>query len=184
MAWAVILGLIAAMAAIMRWWEGRVWWCEAGDYAIWAGDIWSRHCSQHVFDPYSITHFSHGPIFWWCLSRLRWRFEWKLCIAVALAVGWEILENSPFIIDRYRESTMSLDYLGDSVVNATGDVLSCIIGFYFARAVGWKIALATFILTELVLLVVMRDNLTINVIMLIYPIEALKQWQTAGHLPA
>jgi len=150
----------------------------------WITNVWSSHCSQHLSDPYSLTHLSHGLIFYTVLAFAASRLSvaWRLCIAVAVAGGWEVLENSPFIINRYRDSTMSLEYMGDSVVNALGDVLSCILGFYLARALGlWK-TVALFVVLELALLFLMRDNLTLNVIMLLYPVEAIKEWQTAGHV--
>jgi len=141
--------------------------------------------SQHLFDPYSITHVSHGLIFYgvlWLVAR-RMKMGWRFCIAIAIAAAWEILENSPFIINRYRNVTMSLEYLGDSVINALGDVASCGIGFVLARWMGWRWALALFVATEVLLLVLIKDNLTLNVIMLVWPLQAIKDWQMVGHAP-
>ena len=164
-----------------------MWWCDEGDWAFWIGDVWTPHCSQHWADPYTITHMSHGLIFWtvlwfWAKWFPKWSvpMRWRLCVAVGIAAAWEVLENSAFIINRYRTVTMSLDYMGDSVANAIGDVIACGIGFVFAKWAGWKWAMAVFVLTEVALLLVMRDNLTLNVIMLIWPIEAIKQWQSPG----
>jgi hypothetical protein len=91
--------------------------------------------------------------------------------------GWEILENSPIIIDRYRSATASLGYNGDSIVNSTGDLLSCAVGYALAQRIGWKWSIGLFVVIELVMLLMIRDNLTLNVIMLLYPIEAIKRWQ-------
>ena len=187
--WIVVVAMLAVTAAALRW-EGRVWWCERGDSAFWISDVWTAHCSQHWADPYTITHFSHGLIFWtvlyfWSKWVPKWSvsMRWRLCVAIAIAAAWEIVENSEFIIDRYRTVTMSLDYMGDSVANAVGDVIACGLGFVFARWAGWKWAMGVFAATEVILLFVMRDNLTLNVIMLLWPIEAIKQWQSAGQLP-
>lgn len=184
--WAAVAALLGITALVLRW-QGRVWWCEEGDSAFWISDVWTSHCSQHWADPYTITHVSHGLIFWtvmwfWAGWMPRWAppVRWRLPIGVAVAAAWEIVENTEFVINRYRTVTMSLDYMGDSVANAVGDVIACGLGVLIARAIGWKWAMGLFVLTEIALLFVMRDNLTLNVIMLFWPIEAIKQWQTPG----
>ena len=199
--WIVSVLAVLTMIVGMRL-EGRVWWCACGGWEIWKSDVWSSHCSQHVVDPYSITHLSHGLLIWCGLAVLldgTWvrRFgpradamragaaqklptAWRVTGAVLFATAWELLENSPMIIDRYRSVTMSLDYMGDSVVNAVGDVACCTVGMFVARRLGVVRTLLFFAATELVLLWLIRDNLTLNVIMLLAPIEAIKQWQTQG----
>jgi hypothetical protein len=180
--WLVAAVLVAATVAALHA-EGRRWWCACGEPWPWITNVWTPHCSQHVADPYSLTHVSHGLIFYGVLvwAWPKGRFGWRLVIAVAFAAGWEVLENSPLIISRYRESTMSLDYLGDSVANAVGDIASCAIGFVLAQRLGLVRSIVLFAATELGLLWLMRDNLTLNVLMLIYPVEAVKHWQTVGH---
>ena len=182
--WAVTGLTLLATVIAMRF-EGRVWWCEQGDWWPWIGDVWTPHCSQHLLDPYSITHASHGLIFYWALWPLRGKLSlpWRFCIAIAIAAVWEVVENSAFIVDRYRQATMSLDYLGDSVVNSLGDILSCAAGFFIARALGLLWTIVLFAVTEVGLLLLIRDNLTLNVIMLISPVEAIKEWQSEGHQP-
>lgn len=188
--WASVTAIVATMVAAMRW-QGRVWISTSGKVSLWHGDVWSSECSQQVFDPYSLTHVSHGFIFagiawlvWMGLGRRTgWTWlgdtRWHMVATMAAAAGWEILENSPMIIERYRTATMSLDYLGDSVLNSVGDLLSCAIGFFVARWIGlWKTVLV-FAIVELVLLWCIRDNLTLNVLMLIRPIEGLREWQSA-----
>jgi hypothetical protein len=181
-AWLVIAAMLVATTVALRS-EGRRWWCECGHPWPWITDVWSSHCSQHLLDPYSLTHVSHGLIFWTVLALMARRVPvpWRLCIAVALASAWEVVENSSFIIDRYREETMSQDYLGDSVANSLGDILSCVAGFFAARWLGWRWTVALFLTTELALLGLIRDNLTLNVIMLVWPIKAIKAWQSVGH---
>jgi hypothetical protein len=189
--WIVIALLAVGMVVAMKA-QGRVWFSTTGLVTLWHGDVWSSECSQQFFDPYSITHMSHGLIFavffGWvgrlAATRLGWawagNWRWQLAASVATAALWEGVENSSFIIERYRTVTMSLEYMGDSVFNAVGDVVSCVIGFFVARWLGvWKTA-ALFVATELLLLWFIRDNLTLNVIMLIKPVEAIKTWQSAG----
>jgi hypothetical protein len=174
-------GLLAVTAGALRF-EGRRWWCAQGDLSPWFSNVWSSHCSQHLFDPYSLTHISHGLIFYFFFALVapRLALPWRLVLSLSIAAAWEVLENSSFVVNRYREATMSYDYLGDSVTNSLGDIASCSIGFVAARVLGpWR-SLALFAATELLLLWLIRDNLTLNVIMLVHPIEAVKQWQSAG----
>src|SRR5437588_3999582 len=128
--WLVSASTILAMIGLLRL-EGRRWFCACGQIRVWIGDVWTSHCSQHLLDPYSLTHISHGLILCGVLGLIARSLSpaWRLSIAVAVAAGWEVLENSPMIINRYRAATMSLDYLGDSVVNSVGDVLCCAAGF-------------------------------------------------------
>ena len=106
---------------------------------------------------------------------------WQLWLAVTIEAAWEILENSEFVIRRYREQTASLGYFGDTIVNSLGDILVCGLGFMLAHRLGFRRAFALFVLTEVTLALWIRDNLTLNVLMLIYPIEAVKEWQAGGH---
>jgi len=170
---------ILAMTIFQLHRQGRIVWCACGHWNVWAGDIWSAHNSQHVFDPYSFTHVLHGMIFYGALTWLwpRLPLAWRLTSTVFLEALWEILENSQFIIRRYREATIGLGYEGDSIVNSIADIVCCGIGFMLARYLGWRRSVILFVVTELVLLVWIRDNLTLNVLMLTCPIEAIKSWQ-------
>ena len=159
--------------------QGRLWWCECGQWALWAGDVASRHCSQHPFDPYAFTHILHGVLLWWGLMivapTLKW--EWKLWWCIAIEGLWEIIENTPFVIDRYRDQTAALGYEGDTIVNALGDILACAVGFYAAYRLGVRKSIVLFVVMELILLAWIRDNLTLNVLMLFWPVEGIKEWQ-------
>lgn len=191
-AWAAASAIFIAMIALLRF-EGRIWFSKTGRIALWHGDVWSSECSQQLFDPYSFTHVSHGLIFAGAFAvigallslRIGWRsaglVRWQLVASIAVAAAWEVAENSRTVIDRYRTATMSLDYLGDSVFNSVGDVVSCVIGFVVARRLGLWRSLAVFTAVEFVLLWLIRDNLTLNVIMLVRPIDAIRQWQSVGH---
>lgn len=173
---------ILLLTVVMLKLEGRVWWCQAGDLVPWSWDIWSRHSSQHFIDPYSFTHMLHGVLWFWLISLVfrKMPTSWMYVLAVTIECCWEMIENSPYIIERYRTVTISLDYFGDSVINSISDVLFCSLGFYLAYKLRFWRALIWFVATELLLLFFVHDNLTINIIMLIYPVEWIKHWQM-GH---
>ncbi|MBE7515313.1 MAG: DUF2585 family protein [Chloracidobacterium sp.] len=173
--------VIAATALFLNF-QGRVWWCQAGDLSPWAWDIWSTHNSQHLLDPYSFTHILHGVFEYWMLLLLfpNLPAKWRLVIAVAIEAAWEALENSSFIINRYRTATLSLDYFGDSIINSISDIVCCGLGFVIASKLRFRRSLLFFIVTEITLTLTIRDSLILNVIMLLYPIDAIKVWQMAG----
>lgn len=174
----VLAGIIVATALVLRS-EGRLWTCACGQIYIWAGDVWSAHNSQHLFDPYSFTHILHGFLFFWALNLVARRLwpVWQLTLAVLLESAWEIIENASFIIDRYRTATISIGYSGDTVINSVGDIIVCGLGFWLARYLGVRLSIVVFFITELVLLVWIRDSLILNIIMLLYPVDAIKAWQ-------
>jgi hypothetical protein len=181
LAWpAVALLLIAAVVTLRA--LGRVWWCACRTPTPFSTEVASSHNSQHLFDAYSFSHLLHGILFFWCLRLLApgLAVGWRVFLATAVEAGWEILENTPMVIDRYRTATASLGYSGDSVVNSTGDVLSCAAGLLLARLVGWKWAAGAFVAVELSMLYLIRDNLTLNVLMLLWPLDAVRQWQSGG----
>lgn len=164
---------------------GRPPICRCGYVALWHGSVQSSGNSQHIADWYSPSHFTHGLIMYfvaWLVWR-KWRLlggkpaRWALPIAVAVEAVWEVIENTPMIIDRYRAVTVSWGYSGDSIVNSASDVCWMILGFVFAsRAPPW-LSVAVALTLELLTLWTIRDNLTLNVVMLAWPIEAVRQWQ-------
>lgn len=191
---AMVVVFIATLLALRA--MGRVVQCACGTIQPIVLDAWSSHTSQHLLDPYSPSHFSHGLIFYFVLgyalrllprsrpdtlSPPRWRdslrITWPFVLAMLLEAAWEIFENTPFVIDRYRSVTASLDYSGDSVINSFGDMLSCFLGYAVARRLGLFKTTLLFLALELATLAWIRDNLTLNVVMLIHPIDAVKQWQ-------
>jgi len=177
----VFVGTLALLAAIELA-MGRSFFGPDGKFGFWEGNIWSSENSQRFADPYSFSHIVHGILFYgflWLVTRklpVRYRF----LIALAIEAGWEILENSPLIINRYREATISLGYVGDSVFNSMSDALMMALGFLFAWRARLWIVVAAVIVMEVGCALWVRDDLTLNVIMLVHPVEAIKQWQLAG----
>ena len=172
---------ISATAVLALYRQGRVWWCKFGDYAVYVNDAWnSSHTSQHLFDPYTFTHVLHGVLFYWLTRLLPIRVSdgWRLVIAILAEAAWEVFENSNFIIEKYRENTASLDYFGDSIANSLGDLAASALGFWIAQKLGWLRSILFFVAVEIVLLLWIRDGLLLNILMLIYPIDAIKAWQT------
>src|SRR5262249_44059910 len=124
-----IISIFVLLALQLRF-QGRVWWCACGELNPWSGNIHSRHNSQHLFDPYSLTHISHGIVLCQLLGLIGSKrpVAWRLAIAALIESLWEVLENTSFVIERYRTATISLDYYGDSIANSLGDVFVCLIG--------------------------------------------------------
>jgi len=176
-----ILGVFV-LTAILELAMGRTFFGPDGRFGLWEGDIWSAGNSQRFADPYSFSHIGHGLLFFaflWVVAR-KLPVRHRLLIAVLLEAGWEILENSPVIINRYRAATIATGYSGDSVFNSMSDILMMGLGFLLASKVRpWQSA-AILLAMELGCLIAVRDNLTLNVIMLIYPLQAIKAWQLAG----
>jgi len=173
-----ILALTAAIELLM----GRSFRGPDGKFGLWESNIWSSENSQRFADPYSFSHIVHGILFYaglWLVAR-KLPVRHRLLIALAIEAGWEILENSPLIINRYREATISLGYVGDSVFNSLSDILMMTLGFLFAWRVKPWAGIVAVIAMEVGCAIWVRDNLTLNVIMLIHPIDAIKHWQMAG----
>jgi hypothetical protein len=158
------------------------WICTCGTVKLWYSGLNTSQDSQHLTDWYSWTHIEHGLLFYfalWLVAR-RMPLSWRFLLATGVEVSWEIVENSPWIIDRYRTETISLNYFGDSIVNSVGDVLSMMLGFLMAVRLPTWFGVAFVVAVEVALAVLIHDNLTLNVIMLLFPIEALRQWQAGA----
>ena len=174
----IVLALVAAQAAIL-FAMGRVPMCTCGTIKLWQGAIMSPETSQQIFDWYTFSHLIHGFALYgliWLLAP-RASVALRLVVAVVVECGWEITENTDMIIDRYRADTISLNYRGDSIINSVSDTLTMILGFGLAAWLPVRFVVAFAIVLEAVAGYAIRDNLTLNIIMLIYPFEAIRAWQ-------
>ena len=173
--------LITLAAAAILWLMGRPAICTCGDIDLWVNSASSARTSQMLADWYSLSHVIHGILFYGLLALVmrRSKPEARLTIAVLIEAAWELIENSPVIIDRYREATVAIGYTGDSILNSVSDIAMMVVGFGLARRLPVWGSVALVIILELLALAIIRDNLTLNVWMLLAPSDAIRAWQAA-----
>jgi hypothetical protein len=168
--WGWVAGIAILMAMTLLW-LGRTPICTCGYVKLWHGQVMSSENSQHLLDWYTPSHILHGLAFYFGLRYLAPRLSvgWRLVIASVIEAGWEVVENTSWIIDRYRGETAALDYFGDSIINSSADFAAMV-------APVW-VSVALFIAAEVIVGYIIRDGLMLNIIMLLWPLEAIKQWQ-------
>ena len=195
--WPTILATATILAAVgfIEFHNGRSPLGPDGHFGWWDGNVWGSENSQRVADAYSFSHIIHGILFYgflWLIVRLlpprgraflreKFPLRYRLIAALVIEAGWELLENSPLIINRYREATIAQGYVGDSVLNSVCDIVMVIIGFGIARFSKVWVTIVLIIALEVGCLFWIRDNLTLNVLMLVHPSEQIKIWQSEGH---
>ena len=174
--------VIAAAASLYV--MGRVPICTCGYVKAWHGVVFSAENSQHLSDWYTFSHIIHGFGFYWLAWLAGRRFGWSLgvrfLIAIVVEASWEVLENTPMVIDRYRATTIALDYYGDSILNSVADIGAMALGFMLAARLPVAVTIALTLLMELGVGWMIRDNLLLNIIQLVYPMEFILRWQQGG----
>jgi hypothetical protein len=175
---AVVLGIMVVQALVLHL-MGRVWICSCGTVRMWVGDIWSPELSQQLFDWYTPSHIVHGILFYGLLRLVlpRAPVPMRLLIAVGIEVSWEIAENSPWVIEAYRQQALAAGYTGDSILNSLLDTVAMMTGFAIARLVPWQATVALVLALEIGVGALVRDNLTLNVLNFVHRFPAIEAWQ-------
>ena len=177
--WLLACAAIVMLQVVIMYWMGRIPICECGYVKLFEPVATGPGNSQHLADWYTPSHIIHGFLFYGLahLVLRRRPIAARMLLALVIEVGWELLENSPIIIDRYRTATISLDYYGDSILNSVADVAAMMLGFWLAARAPIAVTIALFLVFEAFVGYMIRDNLLLNILMLVYPVEWIRAWQ-------
>ena len=172
------IGLIALQALVL-YLLGQPAICECGTIKLWVDNALSSDMSQHLFDWYTFSHIIHGFIFYavLTLSFPRMSMGTRLLFAMGIEIAWEIAENTPWVINAYREQALAQGYVGDSIINSVLDTFAMMFGFFFARRMPIAVTIGLAVLFEVAVALVIRDNLTLNVLNFIYQFDFISEWQ-------
>jgi hypothetical protein len=177
----LIVAGIVLVAGLALYLMGHPLICKCGYVKLWHFDVVSAENSQHLIDWYTASHLIHGFLFYWALWLLSrfvpLSFAMRLILAVAIEATWEVVENTDFVINHYREMTISLDYYGDSVINSVADILVMMLGYFMASRLPVWLTVTIAIALELFVGAMIRDNLTLNVLSFVWPLDAVLEWQ-------
>ncbi len=178
----LLVALFIVLQAVALYLMGHPLICTCGVVTLWHGDVFSPQTSQQISDWYTFGHVNHGILFyglaWWGMRRAS--FNWRSLAVAFTGLVWEVGENTPFVINRFRAVTMSLDYYGDSAINSVFDSLFMMVGVILARRLPVWVSVAVVLGSEVLTTAIVRDGLALNTLMLLTPIEAIKQWQLSG----
>jgi hypothetical protein len=181
----LVAALITLAGLVWLYLAGRNLICPCGTVKLWDGWPAPGESSQHLFDWYSLSHVIHGILFYgllWLVAR-RLSFGWRLALATALEVVWEVVENSATVIEHYRSNTVSVDYNGDSIVNVLADIVAMWLGFWLARVFPVWLSVVTILVLEIVALMAVRDGLALNILSFVWPMDAIIEWQAGAYAP-
>jgi len=172
--------VLLALQALVLYLLGQPFICECGFIKLWESDVLSSGMSQHLFDWYTFSHIIHGFVFFGVLRLLfpRMSLGTKLMLAMGIEIGWEIAENTPWVINAYREQALAQGYVGDSILNSLLDTVSMMLGFFLAFRLPVSLTVFLAVLFEVAVGYVIRDNLTLNVLNFIYQFEFIHDWQS------
>jgi len=173
----IIVILCFLLLTVFLYQAGQPWWCAKADLIPWSWDTYGPHNSQHLIDPYSFSHILHGFLFVWICIALRLSPIWYFAFGAIIETLWEIAENSMFVIERYRAATIAYDYAGDSILNSLSDLGCCLLGMFICIQIGVRRSIVLFCLIEGIMALTIRDGFLLNILMLVYPIDAVRTWQ-------
>lgn len=176
-----VIGMAAiwVVQGITLWLFGQPAISASGHIMLWTGQVLGSENSQQITDWYTFSHVLHGILFYGLLWLIfpRMPVWWRLVLAMGIEVSWEILENTPFVINQYREQALAQGYSGDSILNSLSDTIAMIGGFFVARRLPVWGAVAVVLVFELFTMYMIRNGLFLNILGFIHHFDFITEWQ-------